>query len=208
MEGDRAHDRRAGFVARSEQVQREAAFEYSQAIGLFDFVDEAALELKAGGIAAAVVNAAGGMSAFAPGVELAGCVCIEGHAPVDEFSDTGDSFGDDFADDWFIAEPCAGGERVLDMGVDRVCVAEDGGDSALCPGCVGLIEWSFGEDDDLAVVSGRGGGTESGDASSYDEGIGENLGQKSRAERDQIPSLVEKAFHGRKKCSPSAWGRK
>ena len=75
------------------------------------------------------------MAALLTKIEFAVTVIIafgELHAELDQFLDAGRTFLNNAAYNFLIAQPASGGDRVVHVALERVFLACDGGDAALC----------------------------------------------------------------------------
>jgi hypothetical protein len=98
-----------------------------------------------------VEDAALGMAAFPPQIQLAFAVDFalgELHPDFHQFGNARRPFLDDDADDVFVAQPGPGGQRITHMDFRGVLFAHDGGDAALGVIGVGLGAGFFGDNGD------------------------------------------------------------
>jgi hypothetical protein len=195
----RAHHGRAGIGGRRDQVERKALVEDADAGRGPCFGEQAAVEFAAGLIAHRVVDACEAVPAFkAHGEALASA--IELHAPFEAFLQTGRAALEDELDRGAIAEPCAGAQRVGEVGLDAIGrngFGQHGGDAALGPRRVVLAQLAFREHDNLAVGGRRDRRSKPRDAGTDHERAREHLRQQRRTKRDQVASTVVLRIHWR-----------
>ena len=84
-------------------------------------------------------------------------------------------------------EPAAGPQGVGDVRLERVVLAQHGGDAALGLPGIAVFETRLADDNDVAVVGRFEGGPQAGDAGPDDHAIGEKLVRRDRIDIDQVP---------------------
>ena len=107
-----------------------------------------------------------------------------------------------------VAQPAAGPQRVGDVRLERIVLAEHRGDAALGLPGVAVFEARLADDDDIALFGRLQGRPQTGDARADDHAIGEKLARRDRIDIDQVPPrLAELNPLGRHRplcfsCSP------
>src|SRR5262245_4171231 len=119
--------------------------------------------LAPGGIAVGVQNARGAVPTFAPGGEMP-TIAVEPRPPLDQLDYVGWRFGDDLANDRFVANAARGRERVISVALRRVGRVGRRGDTALRPTAGGEIERILGDNENITSVSGCNRRPQPGDA--------------------------------------------
>ncbi len=132
----------------------------------------------AGGVAR-VQHAADAVRRLAGQRDLAVRLAIEGRPPVHQLVDVGRTLGHENAHRVDVAEPVAGGQRVLLVEPRIVVVAHRGGDAALGVAGVALGRGRLGQEEDLPGLRERQRGPERGDPAADDEVV-RGRGQGSR----------------------------
>src|SRR5438477_4808829 len=133
--------------------------------------EESAADFASGGIAMRVENTGAAVSGFAGESEF-GAGAIEFSAPFDKLGDVLRTFFNQERDGFRAAQAVTGRERVLLVETNFVLIAECYSDAALRPGCGGITESGFCEDQNGAGGAEFDGSAQTGDARAYDGVIG------------------------------------
>ena len=144
-----------------------------------------------GGVAR-VQHAADAVRRLAGQRDLAVRLAIEGRPPVHQLVDVGRALGHENAHRVDVAEPVAGGQRVLLVEPRVVVVAHRGGDAALGVAGIALGRGRLGQEEDLPGLRERQRGPERGDPAADDEVVrGRGQGRGVRCVRRRSPASAE-----------------
>jgi hypothetical protein len=134
------------------------------------------LDLRAGGVAAGVHDAVGGVPALAGEQQPARGVAVEGGAPVDELVQPRRPLGDQGLHRVGLAQPDTGHLGVARVRVGGVGRVEHGGDAPLRPAGGAVVDPHLGHDGDRqARRPGVQGDAQPGDAGADDAHVGRQL---------------------------------
>ena len=166
-----AHRQRADAApVQREQVDDELVLVELDAAADLGRLGQGARDLAAGGVAAGVNDARHRVRAFAPQHDLA-VHAVEVGADLHELAHAVRALVDEHPDRVLVAEPGAGLDRVLEVEVRRVGLAERGGDAALGEERGRVVEARLGEQPDAPAAGGGDGGRQAGDAAAQDEHV-------------------------------------
>src|SRR3972149_10881450 len=129
---------------------------------------EGELDVGAGGVAAGVEGAGRGVRPLAGEGDLA-VLGVERHAEAHEVIDAVGGLGGEDAGGLAVYEAGAGGDRVVEVLLGGVAWPDGGGDAALGPARVAVVNGALGDDEHGAVLAGEEGGVEAGDAGADDD---------------------------------------
>jgi hypothetical protein len=137
--------------------------------------EQGILDLAAGHVAG-VDDAPRGVSALAAEIQLA-VPGAAGEADAErlERGDPARAFGDALADHLLVGQSAAGGQRVANVGLERVVGADDGGDPALGPAGGALLARALGQDQDVGGACGLERVGQACDAGAEDQVVGAKL---------------------------------
>ncbi len=149
----------AFLVRRQDQVNGEMMLEKLDILLPRSRVQQGSFDLMAGDVAS-MKDAALGVTAFAPQIQLTGTIC-SGDRPLgercsirDQIRDAAGTFGHDGAHDAFIAQTGTGDQSIPDVHLEAILFGSHGRDAALGLIGVGIGARFFGDDRDPAVPGG------------------------------------------------------
>ena len=188
-----------------EQVEREGVLPDPDVGPGAGLLDDGPHHLAAGGVAQGVDDAGVLCPPSRRQGELA-VVLVEVRAPRDQLGDPPRRLADDQLDDLAVAEPLAGGERVVDVVLEVVLGVEHAGDAALGVGAVALADLVLGDDQDPVRLGNPERRAQPGEAAADDQHVGEVVRQLTRVEAHQAASRGgDGDEHERRRSSARGW---
>ena len=201
---------RLARLGRGDEVDGEVILEHGDIFVCADCGQQRAFDLAAGDVFG-VQDAAFRVPSLPAKIEFAVTVTLtfgELHAELDQFLDAGRAFLDNAAHDLLIAQPSSGGKGVAHVALERVLLACDGGDAALCVVGVGLGPAFLRDDRDGAGVGDLESKRQPGDAAAQHQkikllrGIRHPHGKVFGHRRPLSMRRVEPKNTARAKCVP------
>ncbi len=132
---------------------------------------EGGFDRRAGAVAAGVEDAVAAVRGFAAEGDVAVALIEARRRSGRGRAIRAGRFGAEDARGLFIDEPGAGGDRVGEVFFDGIERADRGGDAALCPARVAIVDGALGEDEHRPEPPRFEGDEEPGDAAADDDGV-------------------------------------
>ena len=143
--------------AGGDEIHGHVVFHHFDSGMLGDALEKSGFNLSSSGVAG-MQDAAFRMPSFSAEIWLHRAVAIfpliKMNAKPGEFRNPCGTFRDNRADDILVAKPCAGGQRVAHMEVERILAGHYASDAALGPGGIRVRRRAFCDDGDGSFLSG------------------------------------------------------